>query len=376
MRTWGKHFLIEFGGFSVRIHFLMFGRWCINERKDIEPRLSLAFSRKRELNFYNCAVRYIEGDLDDEYDWRTDVMSDAWDAAAARRKLRRMPDELICDALLDQNVFAGVGNIIKNEVLFRVGVHPLIEGRRIACSNVAGPGRAGASVQLRVPGMEEGFRAEAALAGAQQGHLPSMQRTFDEGVSGQRGTGAPSFASAARSAFADRRLRVALCLRVDSLCATLRQECSALSSSGETRMSSHSFGGAPLVLVALLAVSSTANAAPSATRVRAVFPMENAAWHRGPPGFAGGSMFAVVSGDPVQAGPFMIRVELPSGYRLPPYRRPHDENIVVLAGAIEVGTRTLPAGSFVRLRANEWRSLSTQSGATLQIFGDGPFELK
>ena len=104
--------------------------------------------------------------------------------------------------------------------------------------------------------------------------------------------------------------------------------------------------------------------------------MENDAWHRGPPGFPGGSMFAVVSGNPVQTGPFMIRVELPSGYRLPPYRRPHDENIVVLAGAIEVGTRTLPAGSFVRLRANEWRSLSSHSGATLQIFGDGPFELK
>ena len=92
-------------------------------------------------------------------------------------------------------------------------------------------------------------------------------------------------------------------------------------------MSSHSFGGAPVILVALLAVASTANAAPSATRVRAVFPTENDAWHRGPPGFPGGSMFAVVSGDPVQTGPFMIRVELPSGYRLPPYRRPHDENI-------------------------------------------------
>lgn len=61
--------------------------------------------------------------------------------------------------------------------------------------------------------------------------------------------------------------------------------------------------------------------------------------------------------------------------RLPPYRRPRDENIVVLAGAIEVGKRTLPAGSFVRLRANEWRSLSSQSGATLQIFCDGPFAL-
>jgi quercetin dioxygenase-like cupin family protein len=131
----------------------------------------------------------------------------------------------------------------------------------------------------------------------------------------------------------------------------------------------------PRILVALIAVASTANAVPAAKPARAVLPAENDAWHRGPPGFPGGSLFAVVSGDPVQAGPFMIRVELPSGYRLPPYRRPRDESIVVLAGEIELGTHTLTAGSFIRLRANEWRSLSTRSGATLQIFGDGPFEL-
>jgi endonuclease VIII len=125
LRTWGKHFLIELSGFSVRIHFLMFGSYCINSRKDKPPRLSLAFSRGRELNFYTCAVRYIEGSLDEEYDWRGDVLSDAWDPAAARRKLRSMPSALVCDALLDQNVFAGVGNIIKNEVLFRIRAHPL-----------------------------------------------------------------------------------------------------------------------------------------------------------------------------------------------------------------------------------------------------------
>jgi endonuclease-8 len=36
-----------------------------------------------------------------------------------------MPQALVCDALLDQSVFSGVGNIIKNEVLFRIRVHPL-----------------------------------------------------------------------------------------------------------------------------------------------------------------------------------------------------------------------------------------------------------
>jgi len=123
-RTWGKHFLIEVPGFAVRVHFLMFGSYTIDTRKDREPRLQLTF-RNGELNFYSCAIKPLEAAVDEIYDWRTDVMSEAWDPAIARRKLRAMPDTLVCDALLDQNVFAGVGNIIKNEVLFRIRVHPL-----------------------------------------------------------------------------------------------------------------------------------------------------------------------------------------------------------------------------------------------------------
>jgi endonuclease-8 len=122
-RSWGKHFLIELADVAVRVHFLMFGSYTIDERKDREPRLRLNL-RNGEINFYSCAVRLVEGALDDTYDWTTDVMSDAWDAAAARHKLRAMPDTFVCDALLDQNVFSGVGNIIKNEVLYRIRVHP------------------------------------------------------------------------------------------------------------------------------------------------------------------------------------------------------------------------------------------------------------
>lgn len=124
IRSFGKQLLIDLGSFSVRVHLLMFGSYRIDERKEATPRLSLGFDRG-ELNFYSCSVRLIEGCLDDLYDWRADVMSDAWDPALARKKLRAMPDTLVCDALLDQDVFAGVGNIIKNEVLYRVRVHPL-----------------------------------------------------------------------------------------------------------------------------------------------------------------------------------------------------------------------------------------------------------
>ncbi len=124
IRSFGKQFLIELPTLTIRIHLMMFGSFRVNERSDRPPRLRLTFARG-EINFYACSVRYLEGDLDAIYDWRTDVMSDAWDPRLAAKRLRQSPDALVCDALLDQDIFAGVGNIIKNEVLFRIRVHPL-----------------------------------------------------------------------------------------------------------------------------------------------------------------------------------------------------------------------------------------------------------
>ena len=103
---------------------MLFGSYRINEEKDAVPRLSLKF-RNGVMNFYACSVKIIEGDLDNVYDWSKDIMADEWDPAAAKKKLKAHPDTLACDALLDQHIFSGSGNIIKNEVLFRIKVHPL-----------------------------------------------------------------------------------------------------------------------------------------------------------------------------------------------------------------------------------------------------------
>ena len=122
-KSWGKHFLICFPKFSIRIHFMLFGSYRINESKETPPRLSLQF-KNGELNFYACSVQFIEEPLDSIYDWTADVMNDDWDPKKARKKLKALPETLVCDALLDQQIFAGVGNIIKNEVLYRIYVHP------------------------------------------------------------------------------------------------------------------------------------------------------------------------------------------------------------------------------------------------------------
>lgn len=46
------------------------------------------------------------------------------DKKKAKAKLKAIADTLICDALLEQDIFARVGNIIKNEILYRVHLAP------------------------------------------------------------------------------------------------------------------------------------------------------------------------------------------------------------------------------------------------------------
>lgn len=123
-KTWGKHFLILFDGFTVRIHLLMFGTYLFDEEKSTPLKLGLTF-KNHQVNFYTCDIRLIEGDIHKVYDFSADVMADEWKPAKAIKKLTALPDELICDQLLNQEIFAGSGNIIKNEVLYRAKIHPL-----------------------------------------------------------------------------------------------------------------------------------------------------------------------------------------------------------------------------------------------------------
>ncbi len=122
-RSWGKHLLIVLPRQTIRIHFLLFGSYSIDEKTKPSPRVHLKF-KTGDLYFYACSVKILAGDIDSQYDWSTDVMSNSWDPKKARKKLKACPDELAADALLDQDIFAGVGNIIKNEVLFRIRLHP------------------------------------------------------------------------------------------------------------------------------------------------------------------------------------------------------------------------------------------------------------
>jgi endonuclease-8 len=123
IKTWGKHLLLCFPKFTVRVHLMLFGSYKINAHGKHNASLHLQFTNG-ELNFYISSIMVIEKPLDGVYDWSADVMSDKWDTAKAIEKLKLKPKVLIGDALLNQKIFSGVGNIIRNEAMFRARIHP------------------------------------------------------------------------------------------------------------------------------------------------------------------------------------------------------------------------------------------------------------
>jgi endonuclease-8 len=124
--SWGKHLLFQFDGFALKVHFLLFGTFsAVVEGKSVTgdynkprvPRLAFTFENGH-VEMYNCSVQLIEHPrLKTTYDYATDIMSPRWDSALAYEKMKKFLDEEIGDVLLDQDIFGGVGNIIKNEIL-------------------------------------------------------------------------------------------------------------------------------------------------------------------------------------------------------------------------------------------------------------------
>jgi endonuclease VIII len=131
--AWGKHLVMQFDGFALRFHFLMFGAfeaqidgvWVTGDyRRQREPKLALSFENG-VYRAFGCSLRPIPSRAARQgYDFGIDIMSAAWDERRVRKLLRATPSMEVGDALLDQQIFAGVGNIIKNEVLALVSLAP------------------------------------------------------------------------------------------------------------------------------------------------------------------------------------------------------------------------------------------------------------
>jgi ketosteroid isomerase-like protein len=128
-----------------------------------------------------------------------------------------------------------------------------------------------------------------------------------------------------------------------------------------------------------------ADAAPAAPASQmAAIASADLKWGPAPPMFSAGAKAAVVSGDPSQAAPYVIRLQMPAGYKIAPHWHPTDENVTVLSGTIAVGMgdtfdqpamKDLPAGGYGVIPAQMHHFAMAKTPTTIQVHGMGPFVL-
>lgn len=107
-------------------------------------------------------------------------------------------------------------------------------------------------------------------------------------------------------------------------------------------------------------------------------------WKDGPASLPAGAQFSVLRGDPGQEGPFVMRLRLPAGFRVPPHFHPADESVTVISGTFNMGKGeefdrsdpyTLTAGSFAMIPAEDRHFAWTEEATVIQLHGMGPWRI-
>jgi len=105
-------------------------------------------------------------------------------------------------------------------------------------------------------------------------------------------------------------------------------------------------------------------------------------WGDAPPSLPPGSRIAVITGDPSKPGPFVLRAQVPAGYRIAPHWHPTDENLTVLSGTVALGMgetwdeakmQSLASGGYAVLPAEMRHFFMARTASTFQVHGMGPF---
>jgi endonuclease-8 len=132
----GKHLFVRLDdGTSLHTHFKMDGAWHLyrpGERwrgRSHDVRAVLTTDEWTAVGFRLHDMAIVRTDREDDLVGHLgpDLLAPAWSAASAAEAVRRLTaaqDSEIGDALADQRVMAGVGNLYKAEVCFLLGVSP------------------------------------------------------------------------------------------------------------------------------------------------------------------------------------------------------------------------------------------------------------
>ena len=124
----GKHLFIRVGAASIHSHLKMDGAWIIGRVRapayKIRIVLETAESRASGIDLGVLEVLDRATDMTAVEHLGPDLLGEDWSAQTAAANLVADPDRPLAEALLDQRVMAGVGNVFANELCFVFGLLP------------------------------------------------------------------------------------------------------------------------------------------------------------------------------------------------------------------------------------------------------------
>jgi hypothetical protein len=107
-------------------------------------------------------------------------------------------------------------------------------------------------------------------------------------------------------------------------------------------------------------------------------------WGAAPAVFPAGVKMAVLSGDPMAAGPFTVQLSMPDGYRIMPHTHPTDERVTVKKGTLLVGmgdafdvakTNPMATGANGNVPANMSHFVQAKGATVVEVSTTGPFAM-
>lgn len=156
----GKHLFIRAGTASIHSHLKMDGSWRIGDRPMRPTYRARIILETNAIQAAGIGLGVLEI-LDRDHDGSVvahlgpDLLGPDWDPRVAAANLTAEPGRPIAEALLDQRVLAGVGNVYCNELCFLSGHLPTTRSARSptrvawstepeTCCGPIGPARIGA----------------------------------------------------------------------------------------------------------------------------------------------------------------------------------------------------------------------------------------
>lgn len=97
-----------------------------------------------------------------------------------------------------------------------------------------------------------------------------------------------------------------------------------------------------------------------------------------------GAQVAILSGNPMKSGPYVLRLKLPANTKFPAHYHSDTEQLTVISGTFYAGIGSkydagklvaLPAGSFASVPAGMRHFAVTKAATVIQLSGNGPFSM-